>query len=346
MATLAPIRAALPIRLRRSCGRVRLFALGLLLGACRPAPQGVSSSPATPPAPLFRFESRFWINLHHDLYQYGLLRQAQQAEPRIAGVDAKPLEGLAPAEQAAWDEAVAYYASGVCQRSLLFDDGMVVIDNTLAAVEDDAALPRVGLDPALGAVLERAAPVYRAHLWTERERGNRHFVETMQPLVATWGRTLQRELAAAYGTPWPTAPLLVSVVGYAGRTGAYTSLDPLHIRIASGDARHQDRYGLEILFHEASHGLIDRIREEIARLCRAAGKPVPMDLWHVLLFYTTGQVVARHLPDYQTYAEFQGLYSRAPHWDEYRRALIAAWQPYLEGRVDFDRALTQLVANL
>ena len=85
--------------------------------------------------------------------------------------------------------------------------------------------------------------------------------------------------------------------------------------------------------------------DELTRLCSAAGKP-PEDLWHVLLFYTTGQVVARHLPGYQTYAEVQGLYSRAPHWAEYRRALVAAWQPYLEGRVDFDRALNELIADL
>jgi hypothetical protein len=340
MATPSRIPVALPTR----CVLALVF--GLLLGACRPAPRGVSSSPATPPASLFRLESRFWINLHHDLYQYGLLRQPQQGMPRIAGVDAKPLEGLVAGEQAAWDEAVAYYAAQLCQRSLLFDDDLVAIDNTLAAVADDAALPRAGLDPALSAVLGRAAPVYRAHLWQERDRGNRRFIETLRPLVATWGRMLQRDLAAAYRTPWPAEPLLVSVVGYAGRTGAYTSLDPLHIRIASGDSRHQALYGLEILFHEASHGLIDPIREELARVCRAAGKPVPDDLWHVLLFYTTGQVVARHLRGYETYADVQGLYSRAPRWAEYRRALVAHWQPYLEGRVDFDRAMAQLVAGL
>jgi hypothetical protein len=321
-----------------------VLGLVLVLGACRPAPRGVSSSPA-PAASLFRFESRFWINLHHDLYQYGLLRQTQEGAGRLGGVDAKPLEGLDAAEQAAWDEAVAYYVAQICHRNLLFDDGLVVIDNTLAAVADDA-VPRAGLDPALAAALERAAPVYRARLWGERDRGNRHFVETLQPLVATWGRTLQQELAVAYRTPWPAEPVLVSVVGYAGRTGAYTSLDPLHIRIASGDSRHQDRYGLEILFHEASHGLVDRIREELARRYRAAGKPAPTDFWHVLLFYTTGQVVARHLPGYQPYADFQGLYSRASRWAEYRQVLVADWQPYLEGRVDFDRAIAQLVADL
>jgi hypothetical protein len=333
-----------PSLTRRAQGPI--LALGLVLGACQSAPHVVRSSPAVQPALLFRFESRFWINLHHDLYQYGLLRQAQQGPGRLTGVDAKPLAGLGAAEQAAWDEAVAYYAAKVCQRSLLFDEGLVAIDNTLAAVASDAALPGTGLDPALGAALGRAAPIYRAYLWSERDRRNRHFVETMQPLVVTFGAMLRRDLAAAYRMPWPADPILVSVVGYAGRTGAYTTVQPLHTRIASDDSRHQGRDGLEILFHEASHGLVDGVAEALDRACRVAGKPVPDDLWHALLFYTTGQLVARRLPGYQPYADHYGLYTRAPHWAEYRRVLATDWQPYLDGRVDFDHAVTQLVADL
>jgi len=41
----------------------------------------------------------------------------------------------------------------------------------------------------------------------------------------------------------------------ANNTGAYTTLDPLRVTIASTDARNQGSAALEVLFHEASHGI-------------------------------------------------------------------------------------------
>jgi hypothetical protein len=112
---------------------------------------------------------------------------------------------------------------------------------------------------------------------------------------------------------------------------------------------------LEMLFHEASHGIAGGVRDAIARECRARNKPIPRDLWHALLFYTTGDVVRRavKLPEtgdgkggavYRPYAQRHGLYSRG--WQNFERLLERYWQPYLDGKVEFDRAVIRLVAAL
>jgi hypothetical protein len=75
---------------------------------------------------------------------------------------------------------------------------------------------------------------------------------------------------------------------------------------------------------------------------------VPRDLWHALLFYTTGEIVKRTLKnngmgDYIPYAYRYGLYERATGWKNYQRALELHWQPYLNGKMDADAALACLV---
>lgn len=142
----------------------------------------------------------------------------------------------------------------------------------------------------------------------------------------------------------------MDVVSYAGPFGGSTTLDPVHITISSTDARNQGMAGFEILFHEASHALAGAVFAGIAKECRARDMPIPRDLWHALLFYTTGQMVKRLIEQrgaassYTPYAYRYGLYDRG--WQDYQRALERYWQPYLDGKVSFDRALSELVEGV
>ena len=76
-------------------------------------------------------------------------------------------------------------------------------------------------------------------------------------------------------------------------------------------------------------------------------KPPP-DLWHGIIFFTVDELVKRELhkdndPRYQPYAYRFGVYDRG--WQNIRMALERDWQPYLDGKVDFGRAMAMLVAD-
>jgi len=178
-------------------------------------------------------------------------------------------------------------------------------------------------------------------------------------MVRQMGVELSAQLADVYKRPWPTARLRVDVVWYGGPYGAYTSLAPTHVTLSSHDARNQGIYGFEVLFHEASHALAGAVNEAIAREFRQRDKPIPRDLWHALLFYTTGELVRRDLAfgtmtlaalqgtdpsKYQPYAARFGLYSGS--WDRFRGMLDLYWRPYLDGKVSFDTAVARLAAAL
>jgi len=345
------------------------------------------------PLPVFELHSGFWLNLHHTLYQDA--RQQRGAPPISSGPksarSARPTlqtalaatTPLTTAEQRAWDDAVSYYAANYADKDLLFSTELILLKNQLGDFEtcDELSGARkktcdAGLPPKLTHILEAAAPVYRAHFWSADDRANRAWIKRVAPLVREQGVGLSQRLADIYQTRWPTEKIRVDVARFANWAGAYTTLDPLRVTISSTDPRNQDAAALEILFHEASHGIAQTVEQAIARECRQRDKPIPRDLWHALIFYTTGEVIKPILdaqPDakgsssqdttdgsprggnadprsnsqdarYTPYAKREGLYQRG--WENYLQLLTLYWQPYLDGRVTFDNAIAHIVSAL
>ncbi len=335
-------------------------------------PAAQQNSEQESPLPVFELHSGFWINLHHFLYLQARLAKGNSASTDNGRGQVPPSEPLAslldfPAEEIrAWQDAVAFYAKDLAGRDLLLNGDMENINNRLAEMEtcpdlDGKSSPtcKSGLRPDLIEALQRAAPVYRAHWWPIQDRANREWISLVTPMIQQMGVQLSGQLAEIYQRPWPSTRLRVDVVWYGGPSGAYTSLTPTHVTISSHDARNRGIYGFEVLFHEASHALSGGVTAAIAREFRARDKPIPRDLWHALLFYTTGEVIRRDLAEglmttafqregdsstYQTYASRFGLYSGS--WDRFRGLLDLYWQPYLDGKVSFDTAIARLAGAI
>ncbi len=339
------------------------FLLSLLLpGSVRPgAPQEVENTDA--PAPVFEFHSGFWVNLHHFLYLQGRIQRASleggvaqtEIPPRYAALAST--EGMTAEQQHTWRAAVEVYALSWSSRDLLLNNQMVLINDRLAELENcpDLAGRSVlectsGIAPDLVTALDEAAPIYRQRWWAGQDRENRAWIAAMVPLVRSNGARLAGELAEIYQGRWP-ARIHVDVVYYAGQQGAYTSLAPLHLMIATSDSRNDRMTGFESLFYEASHALGGSVEQAIERECRRLQKPIPRDLWHALLVYTTGERIGSASLNSQARINAaskspaqrnrNNLYDRG--WGHYQPLLERYWQPYLDGKVDMDTAVAHLV---
>lgn len=338
-----------------------------------PSAQTGSSNPTPPPSstppaqPIFQFHSGFWLNLHHFLYLQARIREGETIS-RIETLKDTATTGKdsgAGSGSPAWQAAVDYYVKNLAHRDLLFDGGMILIKNRLAELEacpdlsgKTAPACSSGLKPEMIDALEAAAPVYRAKWWPEDDRRNHEWIDEVQPYIRQMGSSVADQLGVIYHASWPRDPIRVDVVSYAGPFGAYTSLDPTYVTVSSTDPRNQGMSAFEILFHEASHALSTSVQDAIVKVCHEEDIPIPRDLWHALLFYTTGEVVRRTLArteppstpsstrpsSYTPYAYRNGLYTRG--WENYQRALIAYWQPYLEGRDSFSHAIAMVVGAL
>jgi hypothetical protein len=325
------------------------------VAAAAPASTPQSETEQYANLPVFELHSGFWINLHHTLYGQARASRDGRGLPAAAVGTTK----RTPSEELAWDNAVAYYASNYVDKDLLFSTELILLKNQLGDFEqcDELSGARkktcdAGLPPKLTQILNAAAVVYRAHEWPEHDRANRKWIAGVSPLVRDKGVGLSQHLAEIYQTRWPKQRIRVDISAYANYAGAYTTLDPLRVVISSTDPRNQGSSALEVLFHEASNGIAEPVQLAINRECRQRDKAIPRDLWHALVFYTTGEVIKPIMKsidgpangEYMPYAVRERLYQRG--WAEYLKLLDSYWQPYLDGNVTFDDAIAHMVSAL
>lgn len=323
------------------------------------------------PLPVFEFHSGFWVNLHHFLYHEARARLAAQDVTKSSdgklGTPAIKSARLSATEQKTWDDAISYYMANYAEKDMVINIDLILLKNQLEDFEDcDEVTGRkqsrcdAGLPGKIGPILDSVAPIYRAHWWPDQDRSNRRWVIKVAPLVREQGVGISERLADIYQTRWPRDKIRVDVCAFADSAGAYTTLDPLRVTIASTDPRNQGPQALEVLFHEASHGIAAPVETAISRECKQRNKPIPRDLWHALIIYTTMEVVQPVFTDSaQDRANANGSLpppksSAVPYalqdvlsqrgWDQYHLLLDLYWQPYLNGRVTFDDAIAHLIS--
>lgn len=295
---------------------------------------------------IFDFHSSFWVNLHHFLYLEALSEHPEKSRRPVtlSPEDQTALHALTPPQRAAWDEAVAYYAHSMIQRDLLSDRDLAAMQFELEDAESSTGLATAQIPADLKSTLLKAAPIYRAHWWPAHDSRNRAWIAQLEPLVAKYGDSFRNSLARIYETPWPAGLIRVDAVIYANWAGAYTTIEPTRVTISSGDRA--DAGTLETVFHESSHALMNKVQSAIDTAAKVQNPPwQPGTIWHAVLFYTAGAVVAQQFPGHVPFAEKAGLWKRA--WPDPDRALIAQdWQPHIDGKVELQPALARLVRDL
>jgi hypothetical protein len=266
----------------------------------------------------FDFHSNFWVNLHHFLYQQAIAKSPEQSGSE------------------AWNQALDVYRTGITKHELLSRD-IAGINIALSKIENAESLQNSGIDPELTQTLERAAPVYRTRWWPQHNRQNLAWIDAATPLVAKYEAVMKKELSAAYRTPWPSQPIRTDVAEYASWAGAYTVLEPTLITISNAGPA-----PLETLFHEASHGMIQKISDALAAELDSQKKLFQRRaFWHAVLFYTAGEVAERHLDHYTMFGVKDGILERG--WPGALPILEKDWKPYLDGKTDLATAVHRLV---
>ena len=290
------------------------------------------------------FHSDALVNLHHVLYAAAWAGRADRTRRVLAGALPAPLDApLTDEERRVWSAAIDHHDRHLADRDLLFDDEMGAIKAALA--RGDLADRAVGDE--LRGVLRGALPIYRRRFWPAHDRANRAWIAAHAVKMREIARPVIARLEKLYAVRWFAAPVRVDVVWVGNRQGGYTSVQPTHVVISSGDPDNRGWTAVEMIFHEVSHALVDRLQERLERALGARAREHGV-LWHVVLFYVTGGAVERVLAarkiDYRIYMESTGLFDRA--WGHYRAAVEKNWRPYLDGAVSLDAAIEGTVEAL
>lgn len=287
------------------------------------------------PVGRYCLQSNPWVNLHQRL-----AHEAQYATP--------PPKSLAGNDLATWKQAVARYRAWLGNRSAVFDPELGALDDTLA--RSNARTPAPGLPTEAAEVLESAMPLYLKSQWKTDDRGNRFFIAYVVPMLAQAGPMIISAAEEAYGTAFPTR-ILVDVTGLGGRFGAYAvgEGDEIHVIQSHTDPDMQGFAALESLIHEPTHAIVaptdGAIGADITRASNATGVEPRDNLWHALLFYTTGELTRRSFArrgiDYKPLIEhrydgpFKGM----------REPFETHWRAYLDGKLPRDEAMKKVLTE-
>jgi hypothetical protein len=292
----------------------------------------------------FELHSHPTINLH-DFLLWNASGE-QRIDPRPACVSSLSVE-----RREALERAQRHYDQRFASPSPESERLLLGLRFALAGFSEVSIVASDAIETVL-AYLSPAVPAYLACWWPEHDARNRAWIARLVPRLIAHEDTLRARLAELYAGEW-RGRIPVDVVGYAGFGGASTVLAPDHIWVSSAAGANQNDAALEIVFHEASHTLLGirhgAVSAALQQAAAAADRPLPRDLWHVVLFFTTGRVVQARLLEsgvtgYGPYVYAQGLFDRV--WPQFRVPLEQHWQPYLDGQIALPEAATRLVSDL
>lgn len=328
------------------------LALGILLSAPSASLGADAERAPVATTPHFAFYSDFATNLNDALIVAGSARSRGEPELFRAGEEESCFGELAPSARAGWNRAVDYYAEIVSPADWS-DRPQHLLRMDLASLvetEDDRA--RQFLDIAHG-FLAATTPAYEACRWVAQDAENRRWVDRLKPRLAAHGSAIARRLEQLYQTPLHGLPIRVDVVSAAPPVGANTYiLNPGgHVLISSSI---EEKDALETVYHEASHTLMaswrgDPLPLALEQAAKELDVRLPRDLWHVVLFYTTGEAVRRTLeaagePGYTPYVYAHELWNG--RWGRYREAIEKVWPAYVDGEHSLSEAALDLLRAL
>jgi hypothetical protein len=300
-----------------------------------------------PDASTFEFASNPWLNLYNFLFESakharGIHDESLGARGYVAG-DTAAVRPLSAAERREWNAAVEFFAENVVTDGMGIDSLVVNVNNVLAgsAPNDDLA-PRP-LHPEIRRSLEAVMPLYRSAWWPAHDRRNREWITDMQARLAGGESCLRRRAAVVFRAPWPAERLHVDATVYANWFGAYSTRPPTRITVTANARGSQGSYGLEVLLHEAAHGMLAPLDSALAAEAARRGRPVPPELGHLVLFYTAGALMREQDASYVSFADEFGIWRRNGATRRYHDAIAREWQPYIAGSRPFAEAVARLM---
>ena len=282
----------------------------------------------------YRLQSNPWVNLHQRLLHEARFNTA-------------PPAALSGDDLPRWNRAVETYRAFLGRRSPIFDDELKRLNAVLSATSTPK-LP-ASVPGAAATALEAAMPLYRAARWEDDDRANRFWIAVAVPMLASAAEELADAHAKAYGVPFPK-DILVDVAPLAWEFGAYTvgEGESAHAVVTSTEPGYQGFAALEMLMHEPSHAIVGAtsgaIGTDLTRAAREVGVKPYANLWHAILFYTSGELTRRALArrgvrDYRPF--ILDMYQRG--FAGFRQPLETHWQAYLDGKVSREAAIRQIL---
>lgn len=308
-------------------------------------------------APLF--ESRYYtfyssprLNAHLFLYSRALaVKQAQLPHDSLLSRAAgDKLKALSSAHRTTLVAALRFYRDSLLSKDLLFDSLMRQFEDGLAA-GGCRYHPREAWQVEATRHLDAFQPLFEKLWWPAIDSLNRTWLVQVKPQISALEARMVPELQRVFRTPLPDAKIRVDLVCDATWAGAYSYREMFsHVMLSSVHASNQGALAAEVLFHETSHFLADRLSNQIVIAVGAREPKQCRALWHNMLFYTTGFLMEREYrlkwQKFEPFYVHEKFEQRFPEFQATVAACKQFWDPYLNGDITMEASVKLIVDRL
>lgn len=298
----------------------------------------------------FAFYSNQQLNAHLYLYNKAIgCKFQKKPSDSLAYYSFKDKFKLLSAEDAAdLNKVVMYYRDSVVNKDLLFDGTMSSFCDELSTANGLNFKTNASWQQGAMGNIKKFLPYFNTMFWPAVDSANKAWLNANKVNIETLEKTLIPELEKIYKTKMPAKKIRVDLSSYATWAGAYSYKNKFeHIVFSSKHPGNQGDLAAEVVFHEASHFLVDMVNETITKLAKEKGVSKEISLWHNLIFYTTGFAMQQEYKkagkEFVPYYVQSKLADRFPEFKYSIEACKEYWDNYIEGKAELEPTLTKMV---
>ncbi|WP_317899846.1 hypothetical protein [Aurantibacillus circumpalustris] len=318
-----------------------LFAIGIIFSSA------YSQNNVLLETKYYSFQSNAQLNAHAYLYNRAMgCKYKKVSDDSLAYYSFKDkLKLLKPEDLSILKPVLMFYRDSLISKDFLFDSLMRDFSDKLS-LDIEA---KSGWQAAATARLKVFQPYFNKLYWKEIEADNKAWINAHKNELVKQELTVVPELERIYQTQLPSSKIVVDLTCYATWAGACSYKDSFaHIIFASKHGSNNGDLATEVVFHETSHFLVDEVQIKIAELTKGKDIKKTVNLWHTIIFYTTGYVFdnqfsteAKKVVPFYVQMKFEDKF---PDFKVSVEACKSYWDQYIKGQTTFDEAIKS-VAN-
>jgi hypothetical protein len=294
--------------------------------------------------------SNYLVNLHHFIfnkamhYRFYKNENQKQFDKLFAEIKTK-VEETTKREVMI---AVKFYADSLSTKNMLFDEELTDFKISLQQSLTFDQLKIIAKSPQIVTAMQKADAFYQKYYWSEQDKKNRDFVLSKIKTIKSIESDVMANCSKYYQYDFDGKKFRIDLTDYATFFSAYTTTEPyVSAIISSTTQKHEGTQGIEVIFHEISHDMIDSVFIMQQKICTFRNLAFDHNVWHSILFYSTGMFVKTALAklgvDHELYLIKNKITDFNPEVKKMMNTIIDYWQQYLDGKISMQSAMEHIL---
>ncbi len=298
----------------------------------------------------FVFQSNLQLNAHLFLYNKAIACKFGKAheDSLVEFALNDKANTLSRTDLVTLSSIIRFYRDSLLTRDLLFDSLMRNVSDHLSSGGSSKIKLKAAWQLSTLEHIRAFQPYFTKLYWPAIDSTNKAWLNLNKNQITAMEGDIVKELEKIYKTTLPEGRIRVDLSSYATWAGAYSYNDVFcHVIFSTASKANHGELAAEVIFHETSHFLADRLMTQISVQFKRKQVEKPSGLWHDVIFYTTGFVLEKYYK--LKWQKFEPYYVQMKFQDKFpafKRSVEGCrlhWDPYLSGQSNFDEALNNLV---